>query len=308
MVRRPYGGVTVNSARVADRLRHVDQIAAIETALGVRLDSWAAAGGQRRTFLARYAGASVVVKWGLDRDLPEKIPYVAGLTHELRRRQIPVPAIMAHGHISTGGYAWMLPRLPGSPARVLSSSLLDQLVDLLDRFADAPTGPHRSDIGWWVSAVIHDDVAGYWAATAALGPRAVALCGRLRTWVAEVPPPPPRHDFVHIDLNLGNVLVDGDQISGIIDIENFGVGDRTVDTARLAFEWFQQDRRRVPGRACEGLTRLAAYGRDCSGESGWRYAVTHEILSRLGWRSEHVQVVDPATLVDASAQFLDHAA
>jgi hypothetical protein len=290
-------------------VNHADQIAGIEAALGVRLDGWESApGGQRRTFLARYQGESVVVKWGLDPDLPEKIPYVAGLTHELWRRQIPVPAIMSHGHISNGGYAWMLPRLPGRPARILSTSLLDQLVRVLERFSDAPAGRHRSDIGWWVSAVIHEDVAGYWAATAALGPRAVALCGRLRTWVEGVPPPPPRHDFVHIDLGLGNVLVDADRITGIIDTENFGIGDRTVDAARLAFEAFQQNQRGVVGRAPDGLTRLVAYGRGCGGESGWRYAVAHEILSRLGWRSEHVQVVDPATLVDTAAQFLDQVA
>ena len=45
--------------------------------LGLALTAGRPAGdGQRRAYFADLAGTPVVVKWGLDPDLPEKLPYV----------------------------------------------------------------------------------------------------------------------------------------------------------------------------------------------------------------------------------------
>ena len=65
-----------------------------------------ASDGQRRTYYADLAGTPVVVKWGLDPDLPEKLPYIAGQIPELHRRGIPVPRILAHGPLDDDGYGW----------------------------------------------------------------------------------------------------------------------------------------------------------------------------------------------------------
>lgn len=163
--------------------------------------------GQRRTYYADLADAPVVVKWGLDPDLPEKLPYITGQIPELHRRGIPGQA--------------------------------------------------------------------------------------------------PGHGYVHVDLNLSNILVRGGRLSGIIDTEHLGVGDRCVDLARLAFEWHRLARTRTRGLAVDGMGRLAALGRALSGDAWWRVAVAYELISRVGWRSEHHTQIEPRSWLSACAEFLD---
>jgi len=141
-------------------------------------------GGQGRTWYADLAGTPVVVKWGLDSDLPEKIPYVAGQVPELRRRDIPVPRILAHGPLGGHGYGWVLERLRGTPATVLDEALFGDLTGLIARMAAAPPGPHRNDMGYWTPAVVFEDVAGWWRTAEAMGPEAAGFCRRLRAWPA----------------------------------------------------------------------------------------------------------------------------
>src|SRR5215472_2781473 len=263
--------------------------------------------GQRRALYADLAGAPVVVKWGLDPDLPEKLPYVAGQVPELRRRGIPVPQILAHGPLDDNSYGWVLERLPGAPATAFGEPLLGDLIGMITRMAAAPPGPHRNDLGYWVPAAVFEDAAGYWRTAMAIGPAVAGFCQRLRAWAGRPSSgQAPGHGYVHVDLNLSNVLVDdAGRLSGIIDTEHLGVGDRCVDLARLAFEWHWLARTGTAGLAADGMGRLAALGRALSGDAWWRVAVAYELISRVGWRSEHHTEVDPLTWLPACAEFLD---
>jgi len=263
-------------------------------------------GGQGRTWYADLAGTPVVVKWGLDSDLPEKIPYVAGQVPELRRRDIPVPRILAHGPLGGHGYGWVLERLRGTPATVLDEALFGDLTGLIARMAAAPPGPHRNDMGYWTPAVVFEDVAGWWRTAEAMGPEAAGFCRRLRAWAGRSPSPQqaPCRDYVHVDLGLDNVLIAGGRLAGVIDTENLGVGDRCIDLARLAFEWHQLARDGTPGLAADGPPRLAALGRSISGPAAWRVAVAYELIGRIGWRSEHHTPADPHRVLPACAEFL----
>jgi Phosphotransferase enzyme family len=265
-----------------------------------------AGGGQGRTYYADLAETPVVVKCGLDPDLPEKIPYVAGQVAGLLGRDCPVPRILAHGPLGAEGYGWVQERLPGTPAAVLGEDLLGDLVALIARLAGVPPGPHRNDLGYWVPAAVFEDAAGYWRTATAMGPEAAGFCRRLRAWTGRPPARrPPVNGYVHADLGLGNLLVSGGRLSGVIDTEHLGVGDRGVDVARLAFDWHRLARAGTPGLAAGGLDRLAALGRAISGEAGWRVAVAYELISRIGWRSEHRTPADRYRVVPACAEFLD---
>ena len=296
-------------AGMAEQARMAELVGA---RLGLALaDARPAGGGQGRTCYASLAGTPVVVKWGLDPDLPEKIPYVAGQVPELRRRDIPVARILGHGPLGgrAGGYGWVMERLPGTPAAVLDEALFGDLVELIARMADAPPGPHRNDMGYWAPAVVFEDMAGWWRTAAAMGPGAAGFCRRLRAWAGRSPPPPvPRPGYVHVDLGLGNVLVVGGRLASVIDTENLGVGDRCIDLARLAFEWHLLARAGTPGLAASGPARLAALGRAISGPAAWRVAVAYELISRIGWRSEHHTQTGPDRLLPACAAFLDRPA
>jgi aminoglycoside phosphotransferase (APT) family kinase protein len=272
--------------------------------LGLRFtDVEPAHDGQGRTFFARVAGDAVVVKWGIDPDLPEKLPYVASQVPELLRRNCPVPRFLAYGPLGGGRYGWVQGRLAGTPARVLDEALLGDLVDLIARLAGAPAGPHRNDMGYWVPAVVFEDIAGWWQTAAAMAPDAAAFCRRLRAWTGS-PRETSRRDYVHGDLNLSNVLVTGGRLTGIVDTEILGVGDSAIDLARLAFEWYRLARAGTPGLAPNALARLAALAHDLSGDAAWRVAVAYELISNLGWRSDHDTQPDPYALLPACANFL----
>ncbi len=263
--------------------------------------------GQGRTYYADLAGTPVVVKWGLDPDLPEKLPYLAGQEPELRRRDIPVPRILAHGPLDDRSYGWVLERLPGTRPRVFDEALFGELMGLITRMAAAPPGPHRNDIGQWVPDVVFGDLAGWWQTAMGMGPEAAGFCRRLRAWTGHPSSreQPPDHGYVHADLGLGNLLGREGRLTGILDTENLGVGDRCVDLARLAFNWHLQARAGTSGLAADGLARLAALGRSLSGAAWWRVAVAYELISRIGWRSEHDDPADADSELPACAEFLD---
>jgi len=267
-------------------------------------------GGQGRTYYADLAGTPVVVKWGLDPDLPEKLPYLMGQEPELRRRDIPVPRILAHGPLDRRGYGWVLERLAGTRPTVFDEALFGELMELVDRMAGAPPGPHRNDLRSWVPAVVFEDLAGWWRTAVAMGPEAAGFCRRLRAWTGSPSSHGhvPGHGYVHADLGLGNMLVRAGRLTGILDTENLGVGDRCVDLARLAFDWHLQARSGTAGLAADGMGRLAALGRALSGDAWWRVAVAYELIGRIGWRSEHHDPIDPHGELPACAEFLDAAA
>jgi len=263
--------------------------------------------GQGRTYYADLAGTPVVVKWGLDPDLPEKLPYIAGQIPELHRRDIPVPRLIAHGPLGEHSYGWVLERLPGTRPTVFGEALFADLMGLIARMAGAPRGPHRNDMGYWVPAVVFEDAAGWWRTAMAMGPEAAGFCRRLRAWTGHPSSSEraPDHGYVHADLGLGNVLVRAGRLTGVIDTEHLGVGDRCIDLARLAFEWHCQARTGTRALAADGTGRLAALGRALSGGAWWRVAVAYELISRIGWRSEHHGPIDPYRELPACADFLD---
>jgi aminoglycoside phosphotransferase (APT) family kinase protein len=81
----------------------------------------------------------------------------------------------------------------------------------------------------------------------------------------------PRHDFVHGDLNMGNLLAADGRITGIIDIEAAGSGTRAYDLITLAAsaardgapdavaELLVEAALQAAGQASAAITAAAAY-------------------------------------------------
>ena len=121
-------------------------------------------------------------------------------------------------------------RLPGHPARPLAGPLLDALLRLVELQAGAGIPAEDRDFTGYVANVLFDDWDEVWddapRACAAAGP----LCARIRRWLQPVwglrlPPA----DYAHNDLNLSNVLTDGERITGVVDWDEFGLGSRALD-------------------------------------------------------------------------------
>jgi hypothetical protein len=245
--------------------------------------------GQGRTvFASTVDGIPVVVKWSADDEWAEWLPTVIRNSEALIKRGYPSARTVASGAVDGVGYAWVQERLPGSPMqRGVDALLLDQVLDAIDLQADADKDIEIPDTGeWsWVSAVVFDDHAGWWKAARSINQEVNELCDRLGEWVRELPSPQRRKDWVHLDLNFSNLLSLNGQLTGIIDLDHLGIGDRSVDIACLAFGYVQL-RLRFPQKGLvPPVSLLRERVLNISGESGWRQAVTYNVISNLGWVS-----------------------
>lgn len=261
---------------------------AVARALGIDVVApRATSSGQGRSaFAVTDEGIQVVVKWSRDPGWGGWIPMAALLAAALRVRGYPLARTIAHGPAGAHGYGWVLERLPGDPcADGLDVRMLEQVMEAVALQADADDIPDGIDLHWsWVAAAVHDDEAGWWRAARALGPEVADLCNRLDAWVRAVPRAEQRNDFVHLDLNFSNILAIEGALTGIVDLDHMGLGDRSVDLVQLLFEyeWMRYRGDVVPSGAVE---RLHAAVLSISGEPGWREAVAYNGIASLGWSS-----------------------
>lgn len=260
-------------------------LARISAALGVGLSyTGSPAAGQGRTgFAVTPSGVEVVVKWAGDPRWADHLDTAVAIHARLAARGYPTFETVAAGLVPGLGAAWVQTRVAGSPA---SAGLAGRLLDDVMAAVELQAGADPSDIyaGWsWVDACVFDDEAGWWRAARERG--AGQLCDRVAAWVAETEQPLPGEDYHTLDLNLSNILVDGGRLSGIIDLDNVGAGDRVVDVAWLAFAHAQPDVLARPGSR-DTITRLVAHARGLGGEARWRRAVAYGAVAHLGWTGE----------------------
>jgi aminoglycoside phosphotransferase (APT) family kinase protein len=89
-------------------------------------------------------------------------------------------------------------------------------------------------------------------------------------WGLRLPP----SDYAHNDLNLSNILTDGEQITGVVDWDEFGLGSRALDLVVLALDCQE---RGAPAAA----DRLLASAASAAGSAGLRCLVSYRALAAL---------------------------
>jgi aminoglycoside phosphotransferase (APT) family kinase protein len=149
------------------------------------------------------------------------------------------------------------------------------VLQLVERQAGAPIPAGDRDFTGYIANVLFDDWDEVWADAARAGGAAGPLCARIRHWLQPVwglrlPPA----DFAHNDPNLSNILTDGEQITGVVDWDEFGLGSRALDLIVLALDCQQ---RGVPVAAGRLLARAAS----AVGSAGVRRLVSYRALAAL---------------------------
>lgn len=122
-------------------------------------------------------------------------------------------------------------RLPGVPPAAVDRTILDQLLALNVRCAGLLAGSDLPPLPLYLrhsgpGFCRHEPVGAYSARTAAL----LAWAGSLDADVL------PGDDLVHLDFHPGNVLVDQGRVSGIVDWDGAGRGDRRLDLVTLRYD------------------------------------------------------------------------
>lgn len=185
-------------------------------------------------------------------------------------------------------------RLPGYPVTTLDGRLLEEVLLLVERQAGAPIPAGDRDFTSYIANVLFDDWDQVWPdAARAAGP----LAARIRSWLQPVwglrlPPA----DYAHNDLNLSNILTDGEKITGVVDWDEFGLGSRALDLIVLALDCQQ---RGAPAAA----DRLLASAASAVGSAGLRCLVSYRALTTLAENTREHQ--SPRAEIQAISAILD---
>jgi hypothetical protein len=234
-------------------------------------------GWRSRTTWAAYGERTgpLVVKARHGDDADQKTAWCADRLPLLGARGYPVPTIVWHGPARDQWHLIVQNRLPGRPLTALDGPLLDEVLTLVGRQADAAIPAGDRDFAGYIANVLFDDWDEVWADAGRAGGAAPALCARIRRWLTPVwGLRLPAADFAHNDLNLSNILSDGERITGVVDWDEFALGSRALDLV-------------VPALDCEELgapaaaDRLLAAAASAVGDAGLRCLVSYRALAAL---------------------------
>ena len=166
-------------------------------------------------------------------------------------------------------------RLPGHPLTTLGGRLLEEVLQLVEGQADAAIPADDRDFISYIANVLFDDWDQVWA-DAAPGRRGRRPAVRADQALAaagmglRLPPT----DFAHNDLNLSNILIDGEKITGVVDWDEFGLGSRALDLITFALDCQQRGAHAAAGR-------LLARATSAVGSAGLRCLVSYRALAAL---------------------------
>ena len=205
----------------------------------------------------------------------EKTKWCAETLPLLGARGYPVPEFVWYGSLDGDWHVAVQRRLPGRPVTALTGPLLDALLDLVERQAEAGLAADDRDFAGYVADVLFDDWDEVWDDAPRSCAAAEQLCERIRAWLRPVwglrlPPA----DFTHNDLHLSNVLTEGERITGVVDWDEFGLGNRALDLVVLGFDCFRIGE---PHAADRVFAQAAA----AAGPDGLRCLVSYRALAHL---------------------------
>jgi aminoglycoside phosphotransferase len=239
----------------------------------------------------------LVVKARLGDGAYEKTAWCAARLPLLAARGYPVPAILWHGMARGQWHVTVQNRLPGSRLTTLDGRLLEAVLQLIEKQADAAIPAGDRDFTGYIANVLFDDWDEVWADAARAGQAAGPLCARIRHWLEPVwglrlPPA----DYAHNDLNLSNILTDGEKITGVVDWDEFGLGSRALDLVVLALDCQQLGDQAAADRLLARAARAA-------GGAGLRCLVSYRALAGLAEDTREGQ--RPQAQLEAISAILD---
>ena len=254
---------------------------AIEAEVGVRLVvEGPCPGGEVGAAYVRWPdGHRSVLSWQPGRPLHELRTGPQATLAALREVGYPGPAVELAVEVP-GAVVLVQELLPGRKVEHLTAGLLDQALALIDTqahvLADRPDVPpvrlHLRTDG--PGFCLHEPLRRH-------GRRAAAL----ERWVREVGEEHPEDllpgdDAVHVDFHPENLLAVGDTLTGVVDWDGAGRGDRRLDLVTLRFGV-------RPGHADPGVLDRLEEVIDAIPPGVLRPAWAHMSLRQVDWAIRH---------------------
>lgn len=237
------------------------------------------AGGENHgaTRLIDAVGSTFVLKVHDAQDILPRLHRAQAVTRRLRELALPVPEYV---HIGLVGHTiyWVQTALPGDSAMKLTVQQLETLLEWNAAQAGQAISAEQ-DWSWYVRAVVFEGESGWAATLRDYSAGTQALLVRLERLTAGRESALSRStDIVHGDLCLGNILGVRGQLSGFVDWDAAGCGDRALDLAKPLFDVFEN--RELCARLITEIVRISGY-------DALVVLLTYSILAQLDWSIRH---------------------
>ncbi|HYB23996.1 MAG TPA: phosphotransferase family protein [Solirubrobacteraceae bacterium] len=213
-------------------------------------------------------------------------PGQAALLEAAARAGVPVARVLAHGaddHIL--GAAWtLMETLPGSadPKQIVPAPDADSRPELLDSVAQALAAVHRMPTDTALAPLVEEPLAQLRALHEHLGEPHPVFELAFRTLGDDWPP--ARRALVHGDFRMGNLMVDGERVSGVLDWELTHIGDPAEDLGWLCVPAWRFARPDLPAAGIGTREQLlAAYERHAGVAVSIEELRRWEIFGTLRW-------------------------
>ncbi len=243
-------------------------------------------GASRETYLCACASHGALVLQSEHGGKPSgEPPGQADLLRAAARAGVPVARVVAHGRDDPVlGTAWTLvAALPGraDPSRIVPAAG-ESAPELIDSVAEALAAVHRMPVDAALAPPVEDPLAQLHELHERLGePHATfelafrALGGDRRS---------PRRALVHGDFRMGNLMVAGDRVTGVLDWELAHIGDPVEDLGWLCVPAWRFGRRDLPAAGLGTREQLlAAYERHSGVEVPMAELRRWELTGTLRW-------------------------
>ncbi len=213
--------------------------------------------------------------------------HVPQVLRALRALGAPVPRELHR--VVVGRVTWVVQELlPGAPPPTLAAPALAalQLARGAQHGLGADLGLSREGPTWTGHVHACLDPGGPWADRwRALAGSSPEGAGFVRTALARLRAAPlpalPEDDVVHGDLHHGNLLVDGERLTGVVDWDDAGPGDARADLVTLLLS----ARATAPDPALAAVL-LPLVRAELEPDLRWRYA-TRDVVRFVGWFALH---------------------
>ncbi|MGH3599922.1 MAG: aminoglycoside phosphotransferase family protein [Pseudonocardiaceae bacterium] len=235
-------------------------------------------------------GRRAVLKWRANDPTARKARLMP-LVNRIHATGYPTPRWIAAGITDSATSYHLQEFVPGQTASPLNAEVAALLIDVIERQAGLDPDPCH-DCSHRVTSYVQDESDdGARAFIRGLGEHGWDLLAHFdRLLALHGPVQLPAGDLVHGDFNSCNALIHAGQVSGVMDIEQFGSGTRVIDYGWLLREAYLED----AGQNAARLIRRA--GEAVAGPGALALCVTATAFDKVWFRANRIPQSLPRVL------------
>ncbi len=243
------------------------------------------------------SGTPAVLKTNLNPRWVKQVQRAQSAAERLRQLGYPAPNYIAVGATDAGTYS-LQSELPGEPVETPSADQIKAVLALIELQKDhAIPELDGQDWSWYVKDMLFSGDSNHTHSLAQYSRETADLAFEIKGLIAGLQNEPLRTtDIVHGDFVLAQVLFSGPNVSGVVDWDQVGHGDRTTDLVALWMSAIDQP-------AANDL--ILAHMRSIATPAVIKLCAAHKMLLTIGWHINKAGGDVPGAVAQARAA-LEH--